>query len=96
MWHTQSCCCCRVTVPVFARILRAALYASTVFLSFFLMLVFMTYNVRSSTILQPAGGPHELTTLFHQGIPHSSRRSGRGHRAFLFGWTDGPERIRRR
>ncbi|PFH44940.1 hypothetical protein AMATHDRAFT_72106 [Amanita thiersii Skay4041] len=32
------------TVPVFYRVLRAALYGATVFLSFFLMLVFMTYN----------------------------------------------------
>lgn len=31
-------------VPVVARLTRATLYASTVFLSFFLMLVFMTYN----------------------------------------------------
>ncbi|GBE80595.1 Copper transport protein [Sparassis crispa] len=31
-------------VPLSARISRAALYAATVFLSFFLMLVFMTYN----------------------------------------------------
>ncbi|KLO20369.1 Ctr-domain-containing protein [Schizopora paradoxa] len=31
-------------VPVLARLTRATLYASTVFLSFFLMLVFMTYN----------------------------------------------------
>ncbi|KAH8828450.1 copper transporter [Flagelloscypha sp. PMI_526] len=33
-----------VAVPLVTRILRACLYASTVFLSFFLMLVFMTYN----------------------------------------------------
>ncbi|KAJ7217751.1 copper transporter [Mycena pura] len=31
-------------VPPLLRILRAALYGATVFLSFFLMLVFMTYN----------------------------------------------------
>ncbi|KAF5386009.1 hypothetical protein D9615_002636 [Tricholomella constricta] len=31
-------------VPPFARVVRAALYGATVFLSFFLMLVFMTYN----------------------------------------------------
>ncbi|KAK7005788.1 FAD-binding FR-type domain-containing protein [Favolaschia claudopus] len=31
-------------VPFMLRVLRAALYGATVFLSFFLMLVFMTYN----------------------------------------------------
>ncbi|KAJ7772661.1 Ctr copper transporter family-domain-containing protein [Mycena maculata] len=31
-------------VPFLLRVLRAALYGATVFLSFFLMLVFMTYN----------------------------------------------------
>ncbi|THH08086.1 hypothetical protein EW145_g2942 [Phellinidium pouzarii] len=33
-----------MNVPAPARALRAALYGATVFLSFFLMLVFMTYN----------------------------------------------------
>ncbi|KAJ8515595.1 hypothetical protein ONZ45_g6997 [Pleurotus djamor] len=33
-----------VPVPPTLRVLRAALYGATVFLSFFLMLVFMTYN----------------------------------------------------
>ncbi|PCH36066.1 Ctr copper transporter [Wolfiporia cocos MD-104 SS10] len=31
-------------LPIFTRVIRALLYALTVFLSFFLMLVFMTYN----------------------------------------------------
>ncbi|KAJ7513054.1 Ctr copper transporter [Mycena galericulata] len=31
-------------VPLFHRVLRATLYGASVFLSFFLMLVFMTYN----------------------------------------------------
>lgn len=35
----------RTPVPLFARILRAVLYGASVFVSFFLMLVFMTYNV---------------------------------------------------
>ncbi|KZT29137.1 Ctr copper transporter [Neolentinus lepideus HHB14362 ss-1] len=35
---------CRTPVPPLSRILRAATYGLTVFLSFFLMLVFMTYN----------------------------------------------------
>lgn len=35
----------RVPVPVTARALRASLYGATIFLSFFLMLIFMTYNV---------------------------------------------------
>ncbi|KAL4078543.1 Ctr copper transporter [Scleroderma yunnanense] len=35
---------CRILVPTHFRVLRAALYAASVFLSFFLMLVFMTYN----------------------------------------------------
>ncbi|KAF9568190.1 Ctr-domain-containing protein [Agrocybe pediades] len=33
-----------VRVPFAPRVLRAALYGATVFISFFLMLVFMTYN----------------------------------------------------
>ena len=37
----------RTPVPPITRALRAALYGATVFLSFFLMLIFMTYNVRS-------------------------------------------------
>jgi len=35
---------CGTPVPLVARITRAVLYGLTVFLSFFLMLVFMTYN----------------------------------------------------
>ncbi|KAI6157660.1 copper transporter [Pisolithus tinctorius] len=34
----------RVSIPAHLRMLRAALYGASVFLSFFLMLVFMTYN----------------------------------------------------
>ncbi|KAJ7485889.1 Ctr copper transporter [Mycena latifolia] len=33
-----------MTVPLVFRVLRATLYGASVFLSFFLMLVFMTYN----------------------------------------------------
>lgn len=32
-------------VPFYPRVLRAALYGAQIFVSFFLMLVFMTYNV---------------------------------------------------
>ena len=32
-------------VPLYPRVLRAALYGAQIFVSFFLMLVFMTYNV---------------------------------------------------
>ena len=35
-----------VPVPPLTRFFRAALYGATVFISFFLMLIFMTYNVR--------------------------------------------------
>lgn len=38
---------CRTPVPFVARASRALLYGASVFLSFFLMLVFMTYNVRA-------------------------------------------------
>lgn len=38
-------CYCRTPVPLFPRFLRAVLYGASVFVSFFLMLVFMTYNV---------------------------------------------------
>ncbi|KAI0305495.1 Ctr copper transporter family-domain-containing protein [Multifurca ochricompacta] len=34
----------RTPVPFYPRVLRAALYGAQVFVSFFLMLVFMTYN----------------------------------------------------
>ncbi|KAL9708659.1 copper transpport protein [Leucoagaricus gongylophorus] len=33
-----------IPVPLIPRLIRAALYGATVFLSFFLMLIFMTYN----------------------------------------------------
>lgn len=36
----------RVDIPFSARVSRAAFYGGSIFLSFFLMLVFMTYNVR--------------------------------------------------
>lgn len=36
---------CRTPLPFTARVTRASLYGAQVFLSFFLMLVFMTYNV---------------------------------------------------
>ena len=36
---------CRTPLPLSARLTRAGLYGGQVFLSFFLMLVFMTYNV---------------------------------------------------
>lgn len=42
---------CRSNIPIPPRALRAALYGATVFLSFFLMLVFMTYNVRSCYLM---------------------------------------------
>lgn len=38
----------RTPVPLVSRAIRASLYGATVFLSFFLMLVFMTYNVRAN------------------------------------------------
>jgi Ctr copper transporter family len=37
------------TVSFYPRVLRAALYGSQIFVSFFLMLVFMTYNVGPPT-----------------------------------------------
>ena len=36
----------RIRIPVGMRFSRAVLYGAQVFLSFFLMLIFMTYNVR--------------------------------------------------
>lgn len=45
----------RTTVPPLARTMRAALYAITIFLSFFLMLVFMTYNVRPLAVIFSEG-----------------------------------------
>ena len=37
------------TVPFYPRVLHTALYGSQIFVSFFLMLVFMTYNVSPPT-----------------------------------------------
>lgn len=37
-------------VPLWPRLVRATLYGFTIFLSFFLMLVFMTYNVSKRDI----------------------------------------------
>ena len=51
-------------MPTRFRVVRAALYAASVFLSFFLMLVFMTYNVSSSCLLSSTAGS------FLIGIPH--------------------------
>jgi solute carrier family 31 (copper transporter), member 1 len=49
-------CTFRTPVPFVARLIRAILYGASVFLSFFLMLVFMTYNVRRpfSSALAPS------------------------------------------
>lgn len=41
-------------MPFLLRVLRAVLYGATVFLSFFLMLVFMTYNVRLLDLSLPS------------------------------------------
>ena len=38
-------------IPFTMRLSRATLYAAQVFLSFFLMLVFMTYNVSNSIVM---------------------------------------------
>src|SRR6266540_717906 len=51
----------RLLVPPVARILRALVYGVTVFLSFFLMLIFMTYNVSVLICLTVKAGltPHQ-------------------------------------
>lgn len=59
-----------IPVPLFTRVLRAVLYAATVFLSFFLMLVFMTYNVSRHSLMLPA------LTLSLPGLSHCRRRTG--------------------
>lgn len=46
--HTDVGGISSVTLPVHFRVLRAVLYGASVLLSCFLMLVFMTYNVRHS------------------------------------------------
>lgn len=60
----------RTPVPPITRALRAALYGATVFLSFFLMLIFMTYNVRSH--FTSAFAFHFLMKL-SIGLSHRSR-----------------------
>lgn len=39
----------RVNLSTVPKAMRAVLYAATIFISFFLMLVFMTYNVSCPT-----------------------------------------------
>ncbi|KAJ7785116.1 Ctr copper transporter [Mycena maculata] len=67
-------------VPLFQRLLRATLYGISVFLSFFLMLVFMTYNAYLilATVLGAAlghflfSGTIDVDVLLHEeskGIP---------------------------
>lgn len=46
----------RTTLPVHYRALRAVLYGASVSLSAFLMLVFMTYNVRRLSSWACGGG----------------------------------------
>jgi solute carrier family 31 (copper transporter), member 1 len=45
-------------LPLDARIMRASMYGASVFLSFFLMLVFMTYNVGALLSTPAADGAH--------------------------------------
>jgi copper transporter 1 len=53
----------RTSVPLVARATRAILYGACVFLSFFLMLVFMTYNVGvlAPSLLTPCSRTHART-----------------------------------
>ncbi|KAJ7701242.1 copper transporter [Mycena rosella] len=68
------------TVPLFPRVMRATLYGASVFLSFFLMFVFMTYNAYLilATVLGAAighflfSGTVDVDALLHEeskGIP---------------------------
>ena len=49
-------------VPFYPRVLHAVLYGSQIFVSFFLMLVFMTYNVSLPTCSR------QLSTDAHTGL----------------------------
>lgn len=54
LWRARwraDCLVCRLKIPVSMRLSRAVLYGAQVFLSFFLMLIFMTYNVRHASIV---------------------------------------------
>lgn len=66
----------RAALPVHYRTLRAVLYGASVLLSCFLMLVFMTYNVRR---LAPIVSSWFLT--LGSGVPHLCGRCRRCHRA---------------
>lgn len=83
----------RTRVPVLARTLRAVLYGATVFLSFFLMLVFMTYNVRDSLSLpfqRALTHPIFLSYLPSlTGVSHPGCSLGRVYWALLPRWVDG-------
>ena len=60
----------RTPVPFVFRVIRASLYASTIALSFFLMLVFMTYNVSDLRFLGPSSTVADMGFI---GVSHCSR-----------------------
>ena len=66
----------RFTVPPLYRVIRAILYGTSVGLSFFLMLVFMTYNVCPAACFS-----NTYPYSFRTGIPDS------GCRRRCYGWT---------
>jgi len=67
-------------VPPVFRILRAAVYGATVFLSFFLMLVFMTYNAYliTATVVGAALGHYIFSSTINTEAVLSGVSSGKG------------------
>ncbi|KAJ7485894.1 Ctr copper transporter [Mycena latifolia] len=66
-----------MTVPLAFRVLRATLYGASVFLSFFLMLIFMTYNAYLilATVLGAAVGHFLFAgTMNVDGLLHEENR----------------------
>lgn len=67
-------------IPTHARALRASLYGATVFLSFFLMLVFMTYNAYLilAVVLGAAIGHYIFSTHMDVDVILSGAAGGKG------------------
>lgn len=79
-------CLSSLPVPLGSRLLRAVLYGASVFVSFFLMLVFMTYNV---SILLHFVSLSDSTT-HSLGVSHSRDCPGCCDWSLYIWWKDGP------
>lgn len=69
-----------IPVPIVFRLLRAGLYGASVFLSFFLMLVFMTYNAYliTATVLGAAVGHYVFGATINPDAILGASGAGKG------------------